>query len=369
MTYSIEIWNSALSTDEPPSPWLTDSVPASTTVVHISDGGMSQTVAGTTIVSWTLPAISTGEGDIWRSYSVRVDEDAVSGTQIVNSDYWTYWHEEDITTTMWLSNTGVPFTTTVREVGLIDSFKEVTPTFALPGPDNVLTYYLHIVNTSAVSLTDVVVEDLLPWESSTYQRDAVASAGEVVSDIVSIHWTGDVDAFSSEVVTVTVLVDEDFEGPITNTAVISHAELREEVVVEAVAYITDEPVLEITKKASPDPVKRGNELTYQIRVINRGNLATNLVISDSIPADTSYVAGSASSPGELVGGDRVEWRIATLEPGESKTVSFRVTADGGREITNEFYGVTCFEGVTAVGVPVITEVSGGGGVYLPLVIR
>ena len=69
MTYSIEVYTTALATDEPPSPWLTDSVPASTTMVHISDGGVSRTIAGTTIVSWTLPAFATGEYGIWRSYS------------------------------------------------------------------------------------------------------------------------------------------------------------------------------------------------------------------------------------------------------------------------------------------------------------
>jgi uncharacterized repeat protein (TIGR01451 family) len=242
----------------------------------------------------------------------------------------------------------------------------VTPALALPGPGNILTYFLHIVNSSPVSLTDVMVEDLLPWQASTYQRDAIASAGEIVSDIVSFHWTGDVAALSTEIVTVTVLVDENYEGPITNTAVITHPSLLSEVVMEAIAYITDEPVLQISKTDSPDPVEPGGELSYQITVINLGQQATELVITDTIPAGTEYVADSATAGGVLVG-DYLQWETPVLAPGASYQVSFKVQV-GNNSVTNESYGVTCAEGVTAVGEPVITEIK-LQGVYLPLVIR
>jgi uncharacterized repeat protein (TIGR01451 family) len=86
MTYSFSIWNSGLSTDEPPFPWLTDTVPTSTTLVSISGGGISSTITGATVVSWTLPHMSPGDR-YFRAYSVRVDDDLISGTQIVNDDY------------------------------------------------------------------------------------------------------------------------------------------------------------------------------------------------------------------------------------------------------------------------------------------
>ena len=35
---------------------------------------------------------------------------------------------------------------------------------------------------------------------------AVATAGSIISDIVSVEWTGDVAAFSEEVITLTVFV-------------------------------------------------------------------------------------------------------------------------------------------------------------------
>jgi uncharacterized repeat protein (TIGR01451 family) len=360
MTYTITVRNSALATDEPPSPVLTDVVPMSTTLMHVGDGGGSHTLTDSTVVSWTLPAMSPGDV-LSRSFTVLVDDDLVSGTQIINDDYRITWRETETSTVF--ANIGQPVTTTVQEVGLIDSYKEVTPTMALPGPGNILTYYVHIVNSSPLPLTGVTVYDLSPWEFSTYQRDAVASAGQVISDIVNVRWEGNVGPLSSEVVTFTVLVDPDYQGSITNTAVISHPGLLSEVVVQAVAYITERPVLRITKSASPDPVEKGAELAYTIRVANLGQQASSLVITDAVPANTDYVTG-----GKLEG-DQVKWETSVLEPGESRTFAFQVTVGSGPEVVNDRYAVRCAEGVVAVGAPVVTQITRGGGIYLPLILR
>ena len=366
LTYTVRVWNSGLSTDEPPSPWMQDVQPVSTTLVHVSDGGVTDTLTGAlhrTVISWTLPAMSTGS-QITRSFAVRVDGDLVSGTQIYNDDYRTYWYENDPTYTGVLSHTGEPVTTTVREVGLVDSYKEVTPTLALPGPGNVLSYFLHIVNSSPLHLLDVEVYDLLPWQSSTYERDAIASAGEVMSDIVSVEWTGDLAPFSSEVVTLSVLVDSDYQGPITNTAIISHPGLLDPVTVGAVAHVTELPVLRIGKSASPDPARKDTELIYTIRVSNLGQQATSLVISDTVPSNVRYVAGGRESEGV------VWWEVPVLEPGEAHDVVFQASVESGRRVVNSQYSVLCGEGVFAIGVPLTTRVAYGSPfMYLPLLLK
>lgn len=362
LTYTISVWNSGLSTEEPPTPWLLDYVPLSTTVVHISDGGVSRTLTGTTILSWTLPSMSTGERTE-RSFTVGVHDDLVSGTQIVNEEYAAYWVSKGTI----YSNTGQAVTTTVRDVGLIDSYKEVLPLVASPG--DVLTYVLHIVNSSAIDLNGVEVDDVLPWEASTYQRDAVASAGKVTSDIVSLRWEGSVAALSSETVTLTVRIDPDYRGALTNTAKIQHPDLLNEVEVQAVAYSADTPAFRVLKLASPDRVEEGDELVYTIRVINLGQRATNLLVTDTLPANVEYVPGSTTGGGELVG-DLLRWTIPVLEPGESRTIGFRVTVLWGSWVVNDRYAVRCAEGVIGVGAPVVTPVGDDAGqIYLPLVLR
>ncbi len=363
LTYTLDIVNGGLTVEFPPV--LSDTVPLSTTFVAASSGGATQTVAGRTVVSWTLPLLGPGEST-QRTFTVRVAGDLISGTQILNNRYGVSWTESETSTLF--ANPGVPVTTTVKDAGLIDSFKVVTPTWALPGAGQVLTYVLHIVNSSAVPLSGVTVDDTLPWESSTYQRDATASAGTVISDIVSVHWTGSVAAFASEALTLSVRVDPDYNGPITNTAVISHPSLLSPVIAQAVAYLTTQPVLFISKSATPDPVPLGEELVYSLRVVNAGQLATGLVVTDVLPANTQYVAGSASADGQLQGG-QLRWEFPVLQPGEARTLTYRAAVTNGQEVINERYRVSSAEGVSAVGTPVVTAITGGGRIYLPLIRR
>lgn len=365
MTYTILARNNGFTTDLPPV--ITDVVPLSTTVVSISHKGEllpGQTVSDSAVIAWTLDIMGPGD-EFERSFTVRIDDDLVSGTQIINQEYIALGYGNVVTGAVG----GPPVTTTVKEIGLIDSYKEVTPTLVAPGPGNVLTYFVHVVNSSPISLYNVTVEDLLPWEATTYQRNARVSSGQLISDIVSLHWTGDVGAYSEEVITLTVLVDPGYSGAITNTAVISHPDLVEEVTVQAVAYATNDPVLRISKSASPSPVRSGQNLEYTIRVTNLGQQATGLVISDTIPAGVTYVAGSASSGGVLLV-DHVQWPLSVLEPGQSKDLFFSVKVGDGQIVINEAYGVSSAEGVSSQGTPVVTRIVGGKRfVYLPTILR
>ncbi len=366
LTYTLNIWNSGLNNGAPA--WLYDVIPLSTTLFSISDDGVLGTLSDSDIVSWTLSPLGSGER-VNRSFTVRVADNLVSGTKIVNHDYRVSWNEEGVTEIF--SDTGQPITTTVQEIGLIDSYKEVSPTLTKPGADNVLTYYLHIVNSSPISLAGVTAYDLLPWQSSTYQRDAVASAGRVTSDIVSIEWRGNVGAFSSETVTFTVLVDPDYQGTVTNTATLSHTDLLTEVEVAAVAYVAAAPVLRLSKSASPDSVEQDAELRYTLRVRNLGWQATELVVTDTLPGNTEYIADSATAGGTFDDTEnQVYWEFPVLKAGETRTFEFEVTVGSGREVINDQYRVTCAEEVTATGAPVITSIADGGyWIYLPVILK
>ncbi len=364
MTYTIEVWNSGLSTDVPPYPILSDEIPPNTSLVSIGSGGISTTLTGTTTVSWTLPSMSPGDR-LSRSYSVLVNPDLVSGTLIVNDNYWTAWSDIGISATVALSHTGEPITTVVKEVGLIDSYKSVTPTIALPGTGNLLTFTVHIVNSGPYTLTGVKAYDILPWQVSTYQRDAIASGGKVISDIVTVDWTGDVPALSEKLVTMTVMVDPNYDGPVTNSAVITHPSLLDNVFVAAVSYVTDRPVLRISKTAAPNPVSMGGELLYTVRVENLGQLATELVVTDTLPVNTTFVPFSASGNGQLSAGQTL-WTLPVLEAGSEQIFTFKVTVSGILDIINAAYMASCAEGSTAVGLPVTTHIS-SLKVFLPLI--
>lgn len=174
-------------------------------------------------------------------------------------------------------------------------------------------------------------------------------------------------ANSQELITFSVLVDPFYAGALTNTVTIDHPSLREPLHKTAVAYITDKPVLRLSKTASPDPLPPSEQLTYQIRVENLGQQATVLVITDTLPANTAYVLGSATAGGQLLG-DTLRWTLPVLLPGEVHTINFKVQVLSGRYVINEHYRVACAEGVSAVGEAVVTEVD-VDLLFMPVILR
>ena len=96
--------------------------------------------------------------------------------------------------------------------------------------------------------------------------------------------------------------------------------------------------LTVAKTDSPDPVVVGKTLTYNLVVSNRGpSEATLVVLTDTLPADVTFVSASASrgSCGHDSGTVRCE--LGTLGVGAGATVTITVTVNesaGGTTITN-----------------------------------
>ncbi|MEM7536899.1 MAG: FG-GAP-like repeat-containing protein [Chloroflexota bacterium] len=97
--------------------------------------------------------------------------------------------------------------------------------------------------------------------------------------------------------------------------------------------------LVVDKIASTDIITTGDTLAYTITVSNVGNgRAENLVLSDVLPTNMSYVANSATVNGDSLS-DPTAGSVAlpTLEPGTSHVIVFQATANtvvGGELYTN-----------------------------------
>lgn len=89
--------------------------------------------------------------------------------------------------------------------------------------------------------------------------------------------------------------------------------------------------LAITKSVDVTQALRGNPLLYTMKVTNTGQgTLTNLVVSDAIPAGTNYLGGSATGGGVFdSASDKLTWSFASLDPGASMIVSFKVTIKPG----------------------------------------
>ncbi len=80
-------------------------------------------------------------------------------------------------------------------------------------------------------------------------------------------------------------------------------------------------------KSAPAQIGNGQNLTYTLSVSNLGGVtAHGVVVTDPIPAGTSYVSGSASHGGSLVG-NVVTFPATSLAPGQTKNYTFSVTVN------------------------------------------
>lgn len=116
--------------------------------------------------------------------------------------------------------------------------------------------------------------------------------------------------------------------------------------------------LTISKVALPNPVNAGENLLYQLTVQNShtGRALTNVVVTDTLPLNTTFVSCSGGdSCGEA--GGTVWWSLASLGPGASATLAFYVLVDPAASgtLVNAAYGVQTNE-VSATGAPVSVQV-------------
>ena len=80
----------------------------------------------------------------------------------------------------------------------------------------------------------------------------------------------------------------------------------------------------------------GSTITYQLTLKNQGpNSATGVVLTDLLPAETSYVTGSATA-GELAGTGPVKLDLGNLAPGASVgvTLTVRLNSSGSGTVLN-----------------------------------
>jgi uncharacterized repeat protein (TIGR01451 family) len=132
------------------------------------------------------------------------------------------------------------------------------------------------------------------------------------------------------------------------------------------SLVVARPILTITKDG-PSTAPAGSLITYTLTVTNGGLApATNLVITDAIPAGATYITGGTQV------GNVVSWTTSLPGNGAVTQTTFVVTAS--QTITNADYRVGAEGAVPAVGQKVVTTDVGGsssdtGPIYLPIILK
>ncbi len=98
-----------------------------------------------------------------------------------------------------------------------------------------------------------------------------------------------------------------------------------------------------TTSVDGELVQAGDTLTYTITYANNTSGVATVTVTDAIPANTTYVDGSASDGGVEAGGT-ITWTIENVAAGATGTVTFQVTVDEGANGETIENAATVFDG-------------------------
>ena len=233
---------------------------------------------------------------------------------------------------------------------------------------DLLSYSITITNHGPLAATGVVLTDTLP--SGVTLDSATADQGTCSGIETVICSIGDMAIGSA--VPVTISIRAAAPGTVVNSASVSGNEADSNTgnnSASASTTVNDPSTanLGITQSDLPDPVRAGDSLTYTIVVTNHGPAqATNVTISDTLPANATYVSatpeqGNCSQPGNVV------CDLGTLNSGSAVHVTILVTPQTVGTLTNQV-SVSCAEIDPAPGNNTATETTRVGAPSLGAVV-
>lgn len=245
-------------------------------------------------------------------------------------------------------------------------------------PGGTISYQLSLTNSGAISAEKVLVTDFFPTATNTPVLGLPPTGWGILPsgpNPDSVGWFS-ADFFPGgnpmpPTSTVKFSFQINVNSPLPNGAVLTNTytvtSTNADVVLLPGYFTTTVRAPEfgpLNKTVSPTTVTPGNLLTYTLTLANVGAYtATNVIITDTIPAHTTYFDSTppASAPNPAAG-SVITWTIAQLDAGATATVTLRVQTDpvitNGVAIVNSNYRASSSGVFTpAVGAPVTATVA------------
>jgi uncharacterized repeat protein (TIGR01451 family) len=180
---------------------------------------------------------------------------------------------------------------------------------------------------SAVTSTGTANQTLPPW-----LIDAINPGGTPPADVDFLYWyVGDLANGDNATLTITASANASVpsETTIVNFAVVSAPVLDANPTNNYAWSATSiaQADLAIIKTDSPDPVIAGDNLTYTLTVTNNGpGNATGVIVTDTLPATTTYLSDTPSTGTTDNASGTVTWNIGSLAYGASANLTIVVKA-------------------------------------------
>ena len=197
-----------------------------------------------------------------------------------------------------------------------------------------------------LELTKTVDRDLVkPNEQPVFTIAVTNTGGSVANGVrltdalpaglrgTNLDQTFDLEPGKSKTVTLEATVEDSASGVIVNTAKVDWNGTD----LSATAQVRVQPVIDlsITKTVSAASVKLGDGASYTLLISNAGpSVATNVVVSDALPAGLTYVSSSATQGTTSDANGVLTANIGTLAKGASASVTVRVNTTRAGSFTN-----------------------------------
>jgi uncharacterized repeat protein (TIGR01451 family) len=295
---------------------LTVAVPANTSFVSASDGGMVS--AGR--VQWTLGTLSPGESGR-RRVTVQVNNGVGNGTVL--------------TTDAELKDSTDPQHT--ARATAASSVRASNPlTLAVTASSDPvrssdhLTYTLTVANRGGTDMSGVVLWLVVPDYLGFDGVDAIPpiSFGNYYTGN-QVQWSlGALGAGQTRTVIVPMYRSSSAEdGRQIQLSGLVTADGGLSAGASETVLVNNTPVLVLRMEEDHDPVSAGEQLTYDLFFSNPSSVsALNSVLTVAVPANTGFVS---ASDGGTVSAGRVQWTLGTLSPGEGGRRRVTVQVNNG----------------------------------------
>jgi uncharacterized repeat protein (TIGR01451 family) len=310
LTYSLTVNNGGPS--DATGVTLVDNLPSSG-IIFISANPSQGSCGGISTVTCNLGTIVSGD-NATVSIQVRVDpawEDTLTNQASVSGG------EEDPNP---FNNFTLPVYSTVKRETDLEITKSASPNPLLGNP---FTYTLTVVNKGPSTASGVQVTDDLPPEVTLVSAETTLGTCNDTDPVECNLGT----MVKNDTAQVTIVVDPQSTGSVVNTASVTgdQTDPTSDNDSDSVnVTVNADADLSVSMTDSPDPVLPGENLTYDITVVNNGPSPANGVsLSDSLPGGVSLVSATPSQ-GSCTPGNPVDCSLGNLAKNGSATVQIVV---------------------------------------------